>query len=190
MTHHQHPAGASSRNRSLLGLAPLLLVISVALLAGCRKAPSFEPYRRDAAAFAVESKPRYERLAEKLPPLVRRAGKVDATSPEAAALHKQVARARQTASFLAAAIEGLPGKIESAIKTGKPDEVALTLNLARAEIEMRLTALRLELAASAADLALVERQGSSPGSAPLADEPGAAPPPTAAAAAAAGALAK
>jgi hypothetical protein len=184
-------ARSSSRNRPLLRFAPLPVLLSLALLAGCRRAPSFEPYRRDAAAFAAESRPRYERLAAQLPALVQRAAKVHAASPDAAALQQKVARARQTATFLAAAIDGLPGKIESAIKTGKPDEVAVTLHVARTEIGTRLSALRLELEATSADLALVERHGGAPGSDLLTDErEAAAPPPTAAAAAAAGALSK
>lgn len=182
---------------AVLSLASIFLGL---LGAGCRKPPDFEPYRREAAAFSEEAAPRHERLAGRLPALAKRAEGLAghaAVYPEGTTIQDQVARNRQSAAFLGAAIEGLPAKIESAIKTGKPDEVERTLALSRAEIDTAISALRTALDATASDLARLERlaaSGALPASAPSKNAAtkgkGAPPPSTAAAAAAAGALSK
>lgn len=182
---------------AVLSLASIFLGL---LGAGCRKPPDFEPYRREAVAFTDEAAPRYARIQARLPALTQRAEGLAghaAVYPEGSTIQDQVARNRQSAAFLNAAIEGLPAKIESAIKTGKPDEVERTLALARNEIDMSLSALRTALDATASDLARLERLAASgelpalpPSKSAVTKGKGAPPPPTAAAAAAAGALSK
>ncbi len=158
--------------------------------AGCRKPPDFEPYRREAVAFSEEAAPRYARLQVRLPAIVKRAEALAghaAVYPEGSTIQEQVARNRQSAVFLSAAIEGLPAKIESAIKTGKPDEVERTLAIARNEIDTALSSLRTTLDATASDLSRLERlaaSGELPSPSPSRDTAtkgkGARPPPPAA----------
>lgn len=150
----------SSRWRRTCGI-PLMLVYRFAFafalaLAGCNTVPDFSTYRGQASELVTRNAPAFARLTKRLDTLRQRAADLGDGMPGTAEARELVARAELAANALRDAIAGLPNKIGSAMKTRKSQQVEKTLVVAKAELERGMIALRADLDAAAAELALVE----------------------------------
>lgn len=134
----------------------LIAAATLALASGCSKVADFSTYREQASELVSHNAPAFERLTRRLNALRQRAADLGEGAPGVAEARELVARSELAANALRDAIAGLPNKIGSAIKTGKPQQVEKTLGVATAELERGLIALRADLDTAAAELAVVE----------------------------------
>jgi len=146
---------ASLQRIGAMSMSMSLAVAVVLASAGCRKVADFSTYREQAAELVSRNAPAFDQLTRRLTGLRQRAAALGEV-PGAAEARELVARSELAASGLRDSIGGLASKVGSAIKTAKPEQVEKTLAAATTELRRGLTALRADLDAAAAELALVE----------------------------------
>lgn len=139
-----------------VGLVSAMGLTVGATASGCGSSVDLSAYREQASELVERFGPELEELSGRVPALIRRAGQLPSTAPGMAELQAQLAENRAEVTALENAIRGLPGKIGSAIKTGKAQAVERTLAAARRELGAALVVLRTELDATASEVARVE----------------------------------
>jgi hypothetical protein len=137
------------------------LALALASASGCREVADFSTYRDQAAELVSHHAPAFDQLTRRLAELRQRAASLPEV-PGAAEARELVARSELAADGLRDSLAGLASKVGSAIKTARPERVEKTLAVATSELRRGLTALRADLDAAAAELALVESRGLAP----------------------------